>query len=184
MPRGLLADQRLPKTNRDAEIRAAESLQNRVCNSDHFSLLVEERAPRTAGSGLRVEYNFIGQHIAYVSLCDERANQATARELVQNLPNIAAAVREDLLRRIFIGARENRGEAGGVPHQHDRLAARRGGLACIGGEHGALQVLYIDAHGREVRILRNLLNLRVKRPRITGKICADQRNFGLKSLGG
>src|SRR6202030_1749278 len=184
MPRGLLAEQRLPKTNRDAEIRAAESLQYRVRNSDYFSLLVEERATRATGSGLRVEYYFIGQHIAYVSLCDKRTNQATAREFVQNLRHIATAVRENLLRRIFIGAREDGGKAGRIAHQHDRLAARCGGLACIHREHGALQVLYIHAHRREVRILRYLLNLRVKRPRITGKICADQRNFGLKSLGG
>ena len=45
-----------------------------------------------------------------MSLCDKRTNQATAREFVQNLRHIATAVCENLLRRIFIGAREDGGK--------------------------------------------------------------------------
>src|SRR5271155_650687 len=99
------------KADGDAEVRAAEAFQDGVCDADHFALPIEEWSAGAAGGGLRVKHDFISEDIADVALRDERANQVSPREFIENLRHVAAAVRENLLRRILIRARENRGES-------------------------------------------------------------------------
>ncbi|MGA8142446.1 MAG: hypothetical protein WB987_00980, partial [Candidatus Acidiferrales bacterium] len=94
----LLTEKGLGEPDGNAEIRAAETFEDSVSDADHFSLAIKERAAGTAGGGLSVEYNFVGENVANVALCDERTNQVATRELVQNLRNISIAMGEDLLR--------------------------------------------------------------------------------------
>jgi phosphatidate phosphatase APP1 len=87
----LLRKQRLRVADRNAEIRAAETLQNRYCNSDDFSIAIEERSAGAARSGLRIEHNFVWQDVANVPLRDQGMNQIAFGQLVQNLRHVAAA---------------------------------------------------------------------------------------------
>ena len=43
------------KSNRNFEIRASETPQDRIGNADHFPAPIQERSAGTAGSGLRVK---------------------------------------------------------------------------------------------------------------------------------
>jgi hypothetical protein len=81
----LLRKQRLRVADRNAEIRAAETLQDRYRNADDFSIAIEEWSAGAARSSLRVEYNFVGQDVANVPLRDQRMNEIALGQLVQNL---------------------------------------------------------------------------------------------------
>ena len=61
----------------------------------------------------------------------KRANQVAAGESIQYLGNIGAALSQNLLGSVFVGAREQGGKSGGVPHQDDGLAGLRGRLGGI-----------------------------------------------------
>src|ERR1700691_954254 len=120
----LFRQQRLGKTDRDAEIRATETFQDCYSDSDNFSIAVEERTAGATRGCLRVEHNFVGQDVADVALRDQWMNQIAFGEFVKYLRNVAAAFFQDILRGFFIGARQDCGKAGGVTHQDDRLSAQ------------------------------------------------------------
>jgi len=178
----LLLQKRLGEANGNAEVRAAEAFQDRERDADDFALLVEDRTAGTTGGGLGVEDELIGQHVADVALRDERADQAALRQFAEDLRDVAIALLDDLIERIFVGAREDGVEARGVTHHDDSIARYRAGFFGIDREHRPLQILDVDAHRCEVRVLRNLLDLRREGARVAREIGADIGNFGLKAL--
>ena len=100
-------EQRFRESNRDSEIRASETFQNRIRDADHFSFTIEEGTAGTSGGGLRVEDNFVGQDVSDVALRDNRMYQIAACQLRQDLRNVAATAGQYLLCRDFIRPRQD-----------------------------------------------------------------------------
>ena len=71
--------QRLRESNWNSEIRASETLQDRIRDADDFPLMIEERPAGTPRGGLRVEDYFVGQDISDVALRDDRMNEIAVR---------------------------------------------------------------------------------------------------------
>jgi len=118
----LMLQQRCCKANRHAEVRSAKSLHNREGHADHASLLVQEGPAGASGSGLRVIYDLVRQHVAHVPLSHQRPDQFALGQLFQHELGIAAGGFHDLLNRIVPCACENRVDAGGIAEADQRFA--------------------------------------------------------------
>ena len=90
-------EQRLRESNRNSEIRTAESFQDRIGDADDFSMMIEEGPAGTSRGSLRVEDDFVGQDISDVALRNDRMNEIAARQFRQDLRDVAAAVSQYLL---------------------------------------------------------------------------------------
>jgi hypothetical protein len=71
-------EQRLRESNWYSEIRASETLQDRIRDADDFPLTIEERPAGTSRRGLRVEDDFVRQDISDVALRDDRMGEIAA----------------------------------------------------------------------------------------------------------
>ena len=114
-------EQRLRESNRNSEIRASETFQDRIRDADDFTLTIEEWPAGTSRSGLGVEDDFVGQDISDVALRNDRMNEFAVCQLRQNLRYVAVTVSQYLPSRTFVGARKDSGKPRRIAHQYNGL---------------------------------------------------------------
>src|SRR5271170_4759461 len=114
----LRLEQRLCITNGNAKVGAAEAANNSKRHANHLAVAVNQRSAGATRSGLRVVNNLIRQDVAYVALGHERPNAFTLLKCLDNSSCIAAGALDDVLHRVFAGAREDRADARCVPQRN------------------------------------------------------------------
>src|SRR5882724_1216878 len=95
-------------------IRSAESSDDRERHSNHFPIAIDQRSAGTAGSGLRIVNNLVGEDVADVALRNQGADQLTAYQFINDSLGVAASGRHDLVDGFFPSTRENGAEPRGV----------------------------------------------------------------------
>src|SRR4029077_10046405 len=103
---GRLRQQVLPVFGGDREVGAAKILEHGEIYADHFSVAVEERSARAAGSGGGVVDNFVLEHVPDVALRGGGADEALGSELCHDVFYIFRAA-GDFLRYIRARPGEN-----------------------------------------------------------------------------
>src|SRR5215469_2667606 len=115
----------------DAEVRAAKALDDGEGDADDAALAVEQRAAGTAGGGLRIVDDFVGQNIADVALRDKRADELALGEFDENEFGIAGAGFDDFFDGLIAGAGEDSVKACGITDADQRFSADGGFLSSI-----------------------------------------------------
>src|SRR6266849_7684411 len=151
-------EERLGEANGNTKVRTAKTFDNRECHADHFSIAIDERSPRTAGSGLRVVDNLVRKNVADMALGNQRADEFTTEEFVDNLFRFSSGGLGDFVHRIFTCARENGADAGGVAEREQRLTTDRRFLAGIHLQSGSFPTGQIPFKDSEVGLFGNLRN--------------------------
>src|SRR5467141_3391147 len=177
-------EERLGKTNGNTKIRTSKTFDHREGHADYFSIAIDERAARAAGSGLRIVDNFVRENVADMALSDQRADELTAEELVYNLFRLSAGGLGDFVDGIFARARENGADAGGVAQGEQRLATDRRFLASIHFQDGLLQTGQITLQYGKVRLFGNFGNAHGNAGSRVGEIGGQVRDGGIKPLAG
>src|SRR6267143_2442559 len=154
----LWLEERLGETNGNTKIRAAKTSDHRERHSNYFSVAIDERSARPTGSGLRIVDNLVRKNVADMALSNQRADELTAEQFVDNLFRFSACGLGDFVHGIFSRARQNRADAGGVAEREQRLATDRRLLARIHFQDAFFQTGQIAFHECEVRLLGNLGN--------------------------
>src|SRR5260370_32525567 len=118
-------EERLGEANGKTKIRTAKSFDYRISHADHFPIAIDERSAGAAGSGLRIVDNFVRENVADMALCNQRADEFTAEEFVDNLCRLSSRSLCDVVYGIFTASRENGADAGGVANREARLTPDR-----------------------------------------------------------
>src|SRR6267143_4082400 len=178
----LWLEERLGETNGNTKIRAAKTSDDRERHSNYFSVAIDERSARPTGSGLRIVDNFVRKNVADMALSNQRADELTAEQLVDNLCRFSARVLDDFVHGIFSRARQNGADAGGVAEREQRLATDRRLLARIYFQDGFFQSGQITFHHGEIRLLGNHGNADGNAGSRVREIGCQFRNRGIQPL--
>src|SRR5713101_5776189 len=104
-------EERLGKANGNTKIGTAKPFDDRKCHANHFSMAIDERSARAAGSGLRIIDNLVRKNVADMALSNQRADQFAAEEFVDNLFRFSACTFGDFVHGIFTCPRQNGADA-------------------------------------------------------------------------
>src|SRR5260370_8896687 len=170
------------EANGNAKIRTANSFDYRISHADHFPIAIDERSAGAAGSGLRIVDNFVRENVADMALCNQRADEFTAEEFVDNLCRLSSRSLSDVVYGIFTGARENGADAGGVAKREERLTTDRRLLAGIQFQNRLFQTRQIAFQDSEVRLPGNRRDANGNAGRGIGEIGCQLRDGGVQPL--
>src|SRR2546429_5903283 len=175
-------EERLGKANRNTKIRTAKTSDDREGHANHFSVAIDERPTRAAGSGLCIVDNFVRKNVADMTLCNQRADKFTAEKFIDNFFWFSARGLGDFVHGIFTRARKNGTDARGVAEREQRLATDRRLLAGIHFQDGLFQTGQITFQHSEVRLLGNLGNADGNAGGRVGEIGGQIRHSGMEPL--
>src|SRR5260370_4970967 len=100
-------EERLGKANRNTKVRPAKTFDYRECHANHFTIAIDERSAGAAGGGLRIVDNLVRKNVADMSLSNQRTDEVTAEEVLDNLFWLSARSPGNFLHGIFPGAPEH-----------------------------------------------------------------------------
>src|SRR5258708_3326249 len=173
---------RLGEANGYPKIQTAKSFYYRISHADRLPMAIDKRSGGAAGSCLRIVDNFIRKNVADMALCNQRANEFTAEEFVDNLCRFSSRALSDVVYGIFTGARENGADAGGVAKREERLTTDRRLLAGIQFQNRLFQTRQIAFQHSEVRLPGNLRDANGNAGRGIGEIGCQLRDGGIQPL--
>src|SRR5258708_8139067 len=173
---------RLGEANGYPKIQTAKSFYYRISHADHFPIAIDKRSAGAAGSCLRIVDNFIRKNVADMALCNQRANEFTAEEFVDNLCRFSSRAFGNLGYGIFTRTRENGADAGGVAEGEQRLTTDCRLLAGIDFQNRFFQTGQIAFQHSKVRLPGNLRNANGNAGRGIGEIGCQLRDGRIQPL--